>query len=306
MDKPKKQQLSLTISSKQEGSQQKKELLVQDWQKGGRESAAAAENKKEEEFQWVFPDEVEKKEETISLKASLHPQQARRRVIGKLLFIIISAILIGLLFGYAMVNIVTQKEEAPPQAMLTEPKQKQKSTSPTEPTTASLLPTIETSIVQGGVFSTKAAAEKGINRMKEEGVVAEIVQKDEQFLVVLGVSSQLATAKQLGETYRAQVADVYAKTTTISSSIKTTGEESFVEAFSVVAEESAKTLIGLPVDKAKLTEVEKELQIEKGTQKEEVSSLQRLLVDAVNQAKSDQPQAARAAQEKLLAFLAEY
>ncbi|OZI11298.1 hypothetical protein CEW92_12370 [Bacillaceae bacterium SAS-127] len=306
MDKPKKQQLSLTISSKKEGSQQKKEFLVQDWQKGGRESAAAAENKKEEEFQWVFPEEVEKKEETISLKASLHPQQARRRVIGKLLFIIISAVLIGLLFGYAMVNIVTQKEESPSKAMLTEPKQQQKSTNSTAPTTASLLPPIETSIVQGGVFSKKATAEKVMKRMKEEGVVAGIVQKDEQFLVVLGVSSQLATAKQLGEAYRAEAADVYAKTTTISSSIKTTGKESFAKAFSVIAEESAKTLIGLPVDQAKLIEVEKELQAEKGTQKKEVASLQRLLVDAVNQAKSDQSQTAKAAQEKLLAFLAEY
>ncbi|WP_338750435.1 hypothetical protein [Bacillus sp. FJAT-52991] len=306
MDKPKKQQLFLTISSKREGDQQKKELLVQDWQKGGRESAAATESKKEEEFQWVFPDEAEKKEEAVSLKASLNQQHARKRVIGKLLFIIISAILIGLLFGYTMVKIVTQKEEAPPQAMLKEPKKKQESVAPAAPATSSLLPPIEASIVQGGVFSTKAAAEKAMKRVKEEGLKAGIVRKDEQFILVLGVSAQLTTAKELGETYRANVADVYAKTINIPSSTKATGEETFANAFSIVAEESAKTLIGLPIDTPKLIQVEKELQAREGRKKEKIASLQRLLLDAVNQAKSDQPQAAQAAQEKLLAFLVAY
>ncbi|WP_203361599.1 hypothetical protein [Bacillus sp. REN10] len=306
MDKPKKQRLFLTISSQTKEEPKKKKLPVQDWQKGGEESAAAVERDKEEEFQWVFPDESEKKEETVSLKATLHPQHARKRVIGKLLFIIISAILIGLLFGYTMVKIVTQKEEVPPQAMLKEPTKQQHTAAPTSPTASSLLPSIEVSIVQGGVFSTKEAANKAMKRLNDEGAPAGIIHKDEQFIVVLGVASELATAKELGEAYRAKVDDVYAKTTTISSSTKATKAKTLANVFLIVAEESAKTIMSLPIDKKKLAQAEKEVKNIKGTKKDEAALLQRLLLDAVNQAKSDQPQAAQAAQEKLLAFLAAY
>ncbi|KAB7708614.1 hypothetical protein F9802_00185 [Bacillus aerolatus] len=312
MDKPKKSQdIFLTIGDNKK-KQERKELIVPDWKKGSTESAAAAEPKKEEEeFQWIFPEETERKEDVLEQYVSLK-RPAAKWTAGKLFIIVVSAVLIGLLLGYAMVKVVTQKEEVPPQAILKEAKVEKEAPAPAAPATPKaagtpLLP-VEMAVVQGGVFSTKEAAAVMEKQLASKGLPAEVVTQNDQHIILLAASSTVETAKLIGSTYETAGAAVYAKQTSIAPAEnlqETAGE--LAALFPVIAEESGKKSAGVPADLNKLQEAEQKLQAVNIPSKDETSAkLKQLLTEALTEAKSDQPQAAKAAQEKLLAFLAVY
>ena len=306
-DNPKKPQgIFLTIGGK------KTKFVRQEWKKGETESAAALEPKKnEEEFQWMFPDETEQKEDVLKQYVPVQKTAAKRGT-GRLFMIVISAVVVGVLLGYALVKIVTQqKAETTPQAILKEEPKKEKEVAipaaPEAPKTEKtpLLP-IEAAVVQGGVFSTKEAADSVKQQMKDLGLPAEAVRQNGQYLILMATSSTVETAKLMGSLYQAAGADTYAKQMSISPSQDLPKEaEEMAALFSIIAEESGKTAAGLGSDKNKLEEAEKRLEAVKLSSSDETSAkLKQLLKEALTEAKSDQPQAAKAAQEKLLAFLA--
>ncbi|WP_157796246.1 hypothetical protein [Bacillus xiapuensis] len=310
MDKPNKPQtILLKVGGKKKAKREEQKLIVQDWRRGGEESAAAAEPQKEEEdFQWVLASE-EEKDEALTLKAPLAKQHGRKRVVSRLLLTIIGAVLIGLLLGYGMIKIITNKEEVPPKAALKEPAG-QKPDVPAPPAAskqqASSLPVIESAIVQGGVFSTKEGAEAEKEKARNRGIPADIVSRQGQFVLLLGVAEQMETAKFVGAAYKAEGANVFAKTETFAAADTIPNEaDPLIDVFSLIAEESAKQLAGHSVDQSRLKEAKQQLE-KAATGKKESAHLKKLLSDALIQAKSDQPQAAKAAQEKLLAFLAVY
>lgn len=312
-DNPKKPQtIFLTIGSKQ--AKERKELGSRELQTGKTESAAAIEPKKEdEEFQWMFPDEADQKADVLEQYAPVKTTTAKR-VSGKLLVIAASAVLIGVLLGYALVQVVTQKDEAPPQAVLKEQKAEKEegAAAPAAPSSPSAetkpLPPIETAVVQGGIFSTKTAADSVKQQMKGVGMPAEIVRQNGQYVVLLAASSAVETAKLVGSVYAADGAATYAKQFSISPSDslpKAAGD--MAVPFLLIAEESAKKAAGLSIDQSKLAKAEKELAaVEVHSKDKDSGKMKQLLTDALTEAKSDQPQAAQAAQKKLLAFLAAY
>lgn len=313
MDKenPKKQSsIFVTI-----GSKQKKELAGQEWDNGKKESAAAIEPKKEEEeFQWLFPEKTEQKEEAIQQYASMQ-QPAAKQATGKLLIIVISAVCVGVLLGYALVKVVTQKEEPARHAILQEEKQekvKEKENTAAVPAApkgkGTSLSSIEPAVVQGGVFSTKEAAEAVKRQINELGLPAEAVQQNGQYIVLLATASTVETAKLIGELYKASGADTYAKQVTVSPS-QPLGEAAgeIAALFPAVAEESGKQAAGRKGDQAELQKAEKALTaMDVQSNDRTAVQLKKLLTEALTEAKSDQPQAAKAAQEKLLAFLSVY
>ncbi|MFK2824531.1 hypothetical protein QYG89_02310 [Bacillus sp. B190/17] len=316
MDKPKKSQgVFITIGGKKK--QERKELIVQSLKKGPIESAAAAEEPKkaeEEEFQWIFPNETERRDDVLKQYAPVE-KAATKRATGKLFIIVISAVLIGVLFGYALVKIITQKEEAPPQAVLKEETVEQKAAAPSAPsaptspkTTSAMLLPLEITVVQGGVFSTKDAAASVKQQIKSVGLPAEIVAQNGQYTVLLAVSSTMETAKIVGGVYEQAGVSTYAKQTSVSPAEGLQGEAGKLAALlPVVAEESGKSAAGLSVDTGKLQEVNDQLKAIKIQANDEASAqLKKLLTAALTEAKSDQPQAAKTAQEKLLAFLSVY
>ncbi|MED0666334.1 hypothetical protein P4T04_08430 [Bacillus badius] len=313
MDKenPKKQSsIFVTI-----GSKQKKELAGQEWDNGKKESAAAIEPKKEEEeFQWLFPEKTEQKEEAIQQYASVQ-QPAAKQATGKLLIIVISAVCVGMLLGYALVKVVTQKEEPARHAILQEEKQekvKEKENMAAAPAApkgkGASLSSIEPAVVQGGVFSTKEAAEAVKRQINELGLPAEAVQQNGQYIVLLAAASTVETAKLIGELYKASGADTYAKQVTVSPSQPLGEAASEIAAlFPAVAEESGKQAAGRKGDQAELQKAEKALTaMDVQSNDRTAVQLKKLLTEALTEAKSDQPQAAKAAQEKLLAFLSAY
>ncbi|RJS59840.1 hypothetical protein [Bacillus sp. PK3_68] len=167
---------------------------------------------------------------------------------------------------------------------------------------------IETAVVQGGVFSTEDAANSVKQKMNGLGLPAEAVLQNGQYLILLAASSTIETAKLIEGIYGTAGADTYTKQLAISPSKKL--EESSGEMaalFSSIAEESGKKAAGLEADKNKLKEAESKLDAVKVEPSDETSAeLKKLLTGALTEAKSNQPQAAKAAQEKLLAFLAVY
>ncbi|MEK4028648.1 hypothetical protein MKZ02_08850 [Pseudobacillus sp. FSL P4-0506] len=309
-DKPKKPEgIFLTI-----GSKQKKEFIGPEWKNGKKESAAAIEPKKEEEeFQWLFPEEGEQKADVIEQYATMQKTTAKRAT-GKLFIIVMSAVIVGVLLGYALVKVVTQKEEGRPQAILKEEKpvkEREVTTPKAAPSAKSeknSLFSIETAVVQGGVFSTEDGANSMKQKMSDLGLPAEAVLQNGQYLILLAASSTIETAKLIEGIYGTAGADTYTKQLAISPSKKL--EESSGEMaalFSSIAEESGKKAAGLEADKNKLKEAESKLDAVKVEPSDETSAeLKKLLTGALTEAKSNQPQAAKAAQEKLLAFLAVY
>ncbi|KIL75486.1 Stage II sporulation protein B [Bacillus badius] len=313
MDKenPKKQSsIFVTI-----GSKPKKELAGQEWDNGKKESAAAIEPKKEEEeFQWLFPEKTEQKEEAIQQYASMQ-RPAAKQATGKLLIIVISAVCVGVLLGYALVKVVTQKEEPARHAILQEEKQekvKEKENTAAVPAApkgkGTSLSSIEPAVVQGGVFSTKEAAEAVKRQINGLDLPAEAVQQNGQYIVLLATASTVETAKMIGELYKASGADTYAKQVTVSSS-QPLGEAAgeIAALFPAVAEESGKQVAGRKGDQLELQKAEKALTaMDVQSNDRTAVQLKKLLTEALTEAKSDQPQAAKAAQEKLLAFLSVY
>ncbi|KMY54905.1 hypothetical protein AC623_13970 [Bacillus sp. FJAT-27231] len=310
-DNPKKrQELFLTI-----GGKKKTKVVTQEWKKGETESAAAIEPKKnEDEFQWLLPEETERKEDVLTQYVPVQ-KAAAKRATGRIFIVVISAVLVGVLLGYSLVKIVTQqKEGAAPPAILKEEKAKQERevaapVAPAAPKTekTALLP-LEMAVVQGGVFSTKEAADSVKQQVKDLGLPAESVRQNGQYFVLLAAASTVETAKAVGGLYQTAGADTYAKQVSISPAqglSEEAGEMAVL--FSIAAEESGKTAAGLSADKSKLEEAEKKLETVKVPSSDEASAkLKQLLTEALTEAKSDQPQAAKAAQEKLLAFLAVY
>lgn len=312
MDKPKKRpSISVTIGDKQK-KQERKELEIKEWEKGSVESAAAAEPEKDEdEFEWIFPEEVEQKEEAITQYV---PKQSTssRRGIAKWIIIIASAVLIGLLLGYTMLKVVIQERGEQPQAVLKEENASDGSSSADVPAAekpaAQSLSPIEASVVQGGIFSTEEAAAAMKSEITAKDIPAEVILQDGQYIVWLAVAATLDTAKMIGEAYEEGGAAVYAKQASISpsSELQSSAAE-LASLFPKVAEASGRRAAGRDVDSAELSALEKELgevKVPEGDQA--AAELKQLLTASLDELKGNQPQDAKAAQEKLLAFLSIY
>ncbi|MBM7648945.1 hypothetical protein JOC78_001895 [Bacillus ectoiniformans] len=320
MDKQKKNNAVFVVLGGKK-KQEDETLVVQDWKKAREEASAAAEPQRDEdEFEWLLPDESSRTEgdaRVLYRPEVYQEKKGKSSALGRVMLIVISAVLIGLILGYGMLKVVTQKNEGKPQATLQE-EQKPAAAPPAAeetpaktPAAPASLPVLNTAIIQGGVFSTKESAttvEKATGYM---GVPTALIEENGQYILILGVSQTVESAKLLSEIYKGQGADVYAKSVEWKAPTGSFSESIVNQAGAlavivpVLAEESAKVAAGVPADTEKIAKAEKELKIIQPEGKE-MTGLHKQLTAALEQIQSGQPTAGVEAQKKMLDFLSSY
>ncbi|MGG3450856.1 SPOR domain-containing protein [Domibacillus aminovorans] len=131
--------------------------------------------------------------------------------------IVLSALITGTLFGVTMIRAVNVEEIKPPAAVVSEvPVQETKRVD------------VTVSVIQGGLFSTKEAAKKGVENAKAKKITANYVSSEGQYMVLYGVFSSPDEAKSAAGLLEEQGTAVYVKDVTASmteAAAKTMTEE---------------------------------------------------------------------------------
>ncbi|MGN1401314.1 MAG: hypothetical protein ACI4XL_07430 [Bacillus sp. (in: firmicutes)] len=191
-------------------------------------------SQKREEFQWVVPEPmteeppvhhvtfVAEQEEpglyiSPSEKKKVWSKQKRRnqKHITQTLTAVIIAVLVGLGFTYIVLQITTAEKEAESNSAVPAVSDAAGEGNQTSATAANSKP-ITISIVQGGVFSSLAAAEEGQQKIKGEGKPATVLSIDGSFYIALFVSDSIDSAKQISGFYREEGMDSYWKELSIA------------------------------------------------------------------------------------------
>ncbi len=188
--------------------------------KNDAESQTAA--AREEPFHWVLPENKEgydfsaPPEKNIRVKSVLkkmplhsktffkHDQSGKRAFLSAL-FIIFAAILVGTGFGLAMLHMVAsdQKQEA---KTVSNPVENVE-----ENGQAGIVTDKTVYVIQGGVFSTEAAAGNTVKMAAERGVPAGMLKMEGRYFIFIGVADSMDGAKTLGNYFAGKGIDSYAK-----------------------------------------------------------------------------------------------
>jgi hypothetical protein len=321
MDKRKDSDKAISIKINGEKTKFDEDLLVYDW-KLSESEAAAGEEAKDDGFDWILPDEEAKppqeykkinyvKESKKKKKAFRNPFQDSVNLIMSL----IGAIVVGVVLGFGTLKVITTTNgPAAPAATLQDNSTAGK-TDDQHSVSAVELEDFSTSIVQGGVYSTKEQLNAMKDSLEAKGFSNASVEKDGQFFLFLGVSGDLETAKTLGGKFKDQGVEVYAKDFALESKgINASKEEkTFLEKgnalYSAIAQVSSSGIIGGAPDDATMKTVQagvKELEGIKVGQ-ESIASMKKSLVDAGNLvAAMKTPEDAQKIQDELLSYLQLY
>ncbi|MBS4173703.1 hypothetical protein [Bacillus sp. FJAT-49736] len=238
MDKQPANQIKIKINGDDRPFQE--EVSIHKWNESDIEAAATTENTVEEEqFDWVLP-EVEENPVPEFKKIYYEPALETGKAIksfqknsrSPLLTIIISAgtaISIGVLFGLIMLKVIANQSEGISQKSLGN-----KETIPTgalqQQKNTVAFPALTTSIIQGGVFNG-ADASGPANELKAKGLPTAILKLDGKQYIFIGVSGDLASAKQLATELKKQDVEVFAKQITFDEKkldISTKDEKTFI------------------------------------------------------------------------------
>ena len=157
---------------------------------------------------------------------------------------------------------------------------------------------LQTYLVQGGVFSTEAAAKDVQKLIHEKKLPAEIFQRDQQYYLFLGAAENLQATKELPLVYKTEEIDVFWKEVEFMTKLAKDDQDiaNVLSIYASLANLSATKLrqVDSSVD---VNEVSKQLA---DLQLPEQPELKTSLTEVVELLQQDKPQAA---QEKLLVFL---
>ncbi|MGG1628942.1 SPOR domain-containing protein [Rossellomorea sp. NRS-1567] len=298
------------------------ELLVYDW-KSGESEAAAGEEAKDNGFDWVLPDDEEAQPPKEYKKINYVSGNKKKRKSFKnpfqdsvnLLMSIIGAVVVGAVLGFGTLKVITTTDGPSAPAATLQDTTAEGNTEGKQSVSAVELQDFSTSILQGGVFSTK----ESLNAMKDslagKGLSSASVEKDGQFFLLLGVSGDLETAKSLGAELKEQGVDVFAKDFVFGAKgINASKEEkSFLEKgnglYNTLAMESSSGMVGGTPDEKTIQTIQsgvKELEGIKVGQ-ESIASMKESLVNAGNLAEAMKSREdAQKVQEELLSYLQLY
>jgi stage II sporulation protein B len=195
----------------------------------GFSETAASQQAVDESFDWILPDhdddeeddieeyiiakkpiETKKKKSLPTLKKHLKKQHSGP--IKSLFFSILLAIIIGTSFGFLVLKIVISDAKvdvdtvtAVPQETTTEKNNAAGALQPLQ------LQSINTFIVQGGVFSSVDSAKIEEQKVKERGIPTQIIEANGQAILVLGLADSIDKAKAVGNGFKENGIDVFAK-----------------------------------------------------------------------------------------------
>jgi len=301
---------------------------------------AAAQESADESFDWIIPESFEhdieeftiagtKKTKKPSLPKissfSTNPKKKKDRNIGSIIISATFAILIGTTIGFVMLKLVTTGPAVKSGTDTTIPTVvKETGTSAVDhtggKTNAITLDQMTTYVIQGGVFSSKDGAKETSTEITSKGVPAKLVEMSGKQYLILGVADSIASAKSLGNQYKAEgVVDVFAKPLLLDQkeiSGLNDKDKNFIKNVPAIYETlSLATSTGLlnntlPEESSKaITEIEKQLKTS-GLKNEKIKTINRELTTAAEKVKSFQKskdtKSLSQAQQQLLNFLSAY
>ncbi|MBT2636356.1 SPOR domain-containing protein [Bacillus sp. ISL-39] len=196
--------------------------------------SAAAQEQTEESFDWILPDPVdeeiikeykiapkqEKKQKKKGIGISVWNTKSKRsnRLYTTIIMNVVFAVLLGTAFGVTFLKFLpSEPDTAAPAA--TQPKAGQTAEKPAGGKESIELESIQTFIVQNGIFTTETAAKERVDLLAGQGVTAELFPVNGQFAVYLSTAGSIEAAKQQAESLKAKgVDEVYAKPFEIAGS----------------------------------------------------------------------------------------
>lgn len=195
------------------------------------EQVASAKEHVEDEFDWVLPkeeqdiqplqkksyrDESDRGFTTVPRNPSKTKFKGGKRKgfpLGSLLFATVFAVVIGVAFGFLLLQFVLSDEKAETafDPTATPPSEGEPTEGKVGGFTSTSIPEMEIFVVQGGVFSTANSANTVAARLEEAGVPTAIVEQGEQSFLFTGVAPTLEEARQLASVIKEEGFEAYQK-----------------------------------------------------------------------------------------------
>ncbi|WP_042345588.1 hypothetical protein [Bacillus massiliigorillae] len=182
-----------------------------------KDEVAAANQPKEEDFDWVLPTStpLEQKSQIttpVITYSNTKQKKSNKNEYTKYFIAIVFGVVIGLGFMYVALKTITASEttkkvEAPP--VVAEKKQEEPVRNPQ--VTKVEMPSITIQAVQGGVYSSREAAEKQRDMLEDRKLPAAILTQQNKFYILLFVSDSLDRAKAVSGLYKEKGIDTYWK-----------------------------------------------------------------------------------------------
>ena len=251
---------------------------------------AAARESSDESFDWILPNEIIPS--PASKKIKIHHQRRQIKLKTPIILAIV-AVLVGTSLGLIVIRTITTEQTANQPVEQTIPTVAPVTEEPTSPTSDHM--TIQTFLVQGGVFSTDESAKEVQALIHEKNVPAEVFQVDKNYYLFLGAAENLEATKELALLYKTNEIDVFWKQIDFTTKLSKRDQdvEKLLAAYTSLAELSAAQLrhaasnVEANQVKAQLNEVQS-------------SERKQALSEAADFLQNDKPSEA---QEKLLTFL---
>ncbi|MFE8696881.1 stage II sporulation protein B [Cytobacillus sp. FJAT-53684] len=192
------------------------------------EAAASKETAEDDQFDWILPDEssasdVEVKEYQIAKQprktnkkgmgnfSNSLKKNKKNGLLSRMFLTVFFAILLGTSFGLLLLKLViTENETATEQPVVAQPAPEETNNQPEGAETIALEP-LSTFVVQGGVFSSKEAAEQIKETAIQMGAPAEVVEINGQATLYLSVADNIEHAKEIGTQLKNKGLEVFAK-----------------------------------------------------------------------------------------------
>ncbi|MCA1038948.1 hypothetical protein LCM00_05450 [Bacillus infantis] len=192
--------------------------------------AAPAREAADDEFDWILPEIMEENPEPKEYKVAEKPEKGsgkkgsifsspgkpsnQKALVRSVVISVFFAVLFGTSLGFLMLKMVIHdgSAEEPEGAAQTAAGSVSGSGQESQAGSGTLaLEPLTVFVVQGGVFSTKDAAEKIQSTIFEKGAPAQLLEMEGKSYLFLGAAGSLEDAKQLGTDYKSKGMDAFAK-----------------------------------------------------------------------------------------------
>ncbi|MGM0844077.1 MAG: hypothetical protein ACQEUT_03795 [Bacillota bacterium] len=270
MDRQEKKQADITIKINGDKKDFTEDLPVHNWKLGEEESAAAEERAEEDSFDWILPDEDPAPKEFKKINY-VQKKKGKRNFSGggitpgiaRIIYTLVGAVAVSLIFGFIILNVITNGEQSAPAIQLQEPG----SASTDEGDTPSAaggsisLKSLNASVLQGGVYTTADSANAMKASLEAKGLPVILMEMDGNRYLFIGAAGDLEGAKAIGKKLTEQNVEVYAKDIVLpEKKIEgTKGDGDFLgkstAVFAAVAAESSNAYTTGSVSDEKLAEI---------------------------------------------------
>ncbi|WML40713.1 hypothetical protein RCG19_03215 [Neobacillus sp. OS1-2] len=184
---------------------------------------AAAKEPIDESFDWIIPESSENDIEEYKITSSKTPKKSSLpkiasfssksnknnkkigRPIGSIIISGIFAILIGTTIGVVMLKLVISgptDKKVVTDTPVVEEKGETENNADTGKTTSSAISPLTTTVIQGGVYTTKDGAKDALSELASKGIPGQIVEMDGKQFIFLGATDSIETAKSLSSQFK--------------------------------------------------------------------------------------------------------